>query len=315
MNEKNRLKICIGALCIVALILAVVAAVALGKKSPKDLSDIHQTKPTITTGNQQDSTKIDGDSSPETEITFPTNQQQSTTDDTEGSSQETDPSSPTEEQITLPEDLPSSVVIPVEKDPQTGKPIGIQIPCQIPEYGLVIEKIASYKGMFVEDGTNINTENVAMLMVENNGDFPIEYTQIRIAYGQEELLFDVSALPVGKKLVVQEKTGKSMPQGNASSASATIVQRAYMEMSENVVQVTDNGNNTLTIKNLTDQTIPTVRVFYKYYMEDEGIFVGGIAFTVRVTRLGAGSSITVQPSHYTSQTSRVVMVLTYDTEV
>ena len=71
----------------------------------------------------------------------------------------------------------------------------------------------------------------------------------------------------------------------------------------------------LFIKNLTNKEIPTVRVFYKYYMKDERIFVGGISFTVRLTRLGAGETITIQPSHFTSSTSRVVMVSTYNSEV
>ena len=50
-------------------------------------------------------------------------------------------------------------------------------------------------------------------------------------------------------------------------------------------------------------------------MENEDIYVGGIAFTVRVTRLDAHASVTVHPSHYASKTGRVVMVLTYDSEV
>jgi hypothetical protein len=116
-------------------------------------------------------------------------------------------------------------------------------------------------------------------------------------------------------LVVQEKNGKTLPSGDVTFLSAAVVHRADMELSEGKVQVTDNGNNTLTIKNLTGETIPTVRVFYKYYMADEDIFVGGIAFTVRITRLNPGASVTIQPSHYTSQTCRVVMVLTYDSEV
>ena len=86
-------------------------------------------------------------------------------------------------------------------------------------------------------------------------------------------------------------------------------------MSANKVRVTDNGDNTLTVQNLTEETIPAVRVFYRYYMQEEGIFVGGIAFTVRVTRLTPGAAVTVQPSHYTSKTGRVVMVLTYASEV
>lgn len=81
------------------------------------------------------------------------------------------------------------------------------------------------------------------------------------------------------------------------------------------ISVVDNGNNTLTIKNLTNEMIPTVRVFYKYYMTDEDVFVGGIAFTVRLTRLAAGATITIQPSHYNSATSRVVMTQVYDSEV
>ena len=150
--------------------------------------------------------------------------------------------------------------------------------------------------MFVEDGSNADLENVAMLMVKNDGGFPVEYTQIRVACGEEELLFDVSALPVGERLVVQEKTGKAIPEGGATSASVLVVQRADMEMSESKVKVTDNGNNTLTIRNLTNETIPTVRLFYKYYMDEEQLFVGGIAFTVRITKLGAGASVTIQPS-------------------
>lgn len=230
--------------------------------------------------------------------------------------QQTQPTEPVQvETITPPDDLPPTVEIPAQKAPQTGASLGITFPCQVPQYGLVIEKLAPYSGMFVEDGTNAQVENVAMLMVQNKGDYPVEYTSIKVTFGQEELLFDISALPMGETMVVQEKNGKTIPAGNADAATAMVVRRAEMEMSESQVQVIDNGDNSLTVKNLTDATIPTVRVFYKYYMEDEGIFVGGIAFTVRITRLGAGASVRIQPAHYNSQTSRVVMVLTYDSEV
>ena len=282
MNEKKRLKILVGVLCIVLVLLATLVAVILDSRSPDPILGIFQTDPTETTKSQTE-----------------------------------DPMTPSEGQVTppAPEDLPPSVVIPPEKDPETGKEIGISFPCEIPRYNITIEKMGPYSGMFVEDGSNANIQNVAMLLVKNNGDQPVEYTQIRVMCGEEELLFDISALPAGEKLVVQEKTGKTISESKASSASALVVQRANMEMSEKEVQVKDNGDNTLTIKNLTKKTIPTIRVFYKYYMEDEELFVGGIAFTVRISGLGAGASVTIQPSHYTSQSSRVVMVLTYDSEV
>ena len=299
--NNNWVKAGIGLICVAALVLIVYVAMILDSRSPDPIWGVFQPKPTETT---EATEAIDP-----TVVTLPGGE----TVPSQGNTQ-TQPDA-LEESVTLPEDKPASVIIPTEKDPETGENLGITYPCEVPEYGLVIEKLEPYSGMFVEDGTNAQAENVAMMLVTNNGDFPVEYTQICVDHGDEKLYFDISALPVGEKLVVQEKTGKAIPEEAASSATAMVVQRANMEMSESKVEVTDNGDNTLTIKNLTKDTIPTVRVFYKYYMEEEGIFVGGIAFTVRITRLAAGSSVTVQPAHYTSQTSRVVMVLTYDSEV
>ena len=292
MNNKKRRMIFIGVLCVALVVLAAVVALFLDSQSPDPIIGIFQTDPADTTPGPQDSAS-----------------------DTAPSSPETVPSSPAETLPAPPEDLPSSVVIPPSKNPQTGEVIGISFPCQVPGYDLTIEKMEPFNGIFVEDGSNVNMKNVAMLLVKNNGSFPVEYTQIRLMCNEEELLFDITALPAGEKLVVQEKTGKTISEGKATSATALVVQRADMEMSEGKVQVTDNGNNTLTIKNLTGKTIPTIRVFYKYYMEDEKLFVGGIAFTVRISSLGAGASVTIQPSHYTSKSSRVVMALTYDSEV
>lgn len=206
---------------------------------------------------------------------------------------------------------PTTVTLPTAQDPETGE-TGIQFPCAVPGYDLVIEKLAPYQGMFVEDGSNVQVDEVAMLLLHNEGDQPLEFAQIVVEYEGESLLFEVSALPAGERAVVQEKTGKPVPDTAPKSSGALVVHRASLEMSSEQVSVRDNGNNTLTITNLTDQPISTVRVFYKYYMEDQDLFVGGIAFSMRLTRLGAGASVTVQPSHYTSETGRVVMVLTYE---
>ena len=280
MIEKKTGRVLLGIVCVLALIGAVAVAVFLDSRSPDPILGILWPEPTT----------------------------QETTAPQEDTEAEENPVKP-------PEDLPASVEIPTEKDPQTGKPAGLALPYKIPQYGLVIEKLAPYNGVFVENGSNAEGSNIAMIMVHNDSDIPLEYTRVSVMYGKEELLFDISALPAGEKMVVQEKSAKSIPEGTATSATALVVQRAEMELSEGIVGIEDNGDNTLTIHNLTDKQIPTVRVFYKYYLEEEGIFVGGIAFTVRITRLAAGGSVKVHPAHYTSQSSRVVMVLTYDSEV
>lgn len=282
------IKALIGVLCVLVLAAVVTLALYLDSLLPDPIFGVFRPEPTP-------------DEDVTTSTTVPV------TDEEQGNGEQ-------DEAVPPPEDLPPMVEIPAVKDPETGE-VGISFPCQVPGYGLTIHHLAPYSGMFVEDGTNANVKNVAMLLVSNDGDYPIEYASITVAYGGETLTFDISALPVGEKMVVQEKTGKAVPTGKAQKAEALVVRRANMEMSRDKVQVIDNGDNTLTIQNMTQKMIPTVRVFYKYYMKDEDVFVGGIAFTVRITRLEANAAVTIQPSHFASETGRVVMVLTYDSEV
>ena len=190
----------------------------------------------------------------------------------------------------------------------------ITFPYQIPGYDLVIERMAPYKGLFVETGENVVVENVAMLQVVNKGTTAVEYAQITVQCGEDTLTFELSALAEGARMVVQEKSCKPMTT-EVTDIAVTVALREDMDLSEEQVQVTDNGDNTITVTNLTDEPLVTVRVFYKYYMQEEDIFVGGIAFTVRITRLAPSDSITLQPAHFTSASSKVVMVLTYDSEV
>ena len=217
---------------------------------------------------------------------------------------------PTESQPTQKDDPdetePPPSTQPSEKDPT------LTFPFRVAEYGLVIEKMAPYTGLFVEDGSNTQRTNVAMLLIHNDSGKPLEYAQISITFADDTLDFQLSALPAGERIVVQERTGKQIPTGDPQDAVVLAVQQAEMAMASEI-SVKDNGDNALTVKNLTDKEIPSVRVFYKYYMEDEGLYVGGIAFTAKITRLSANGSITIRPSHYTSQTSRVVMVRIYDT--
>lgn len=219
---------------------------------------------------------------------------------------------PTADTIPPEDALPPVVDVPTTPGDGEGSSAGVYFPCTVPGYDLVIERIAPYSGMYLEDGSNREISEVAMLLLRNEGDYPIEFTEIAVNYGDTQLLFDVSALPVGAQLVVQEKNGAGVPEGTPDSCSVLVSRRANMDMSRSVVSVVDNEDNSLTVRNLTDETIPTVRLFYKYYDRESDVYVGGIAYTASITRLAGKSSITVHPAHFSSQNSRLVMVLTYD---
>lgn len=281
MNKKKILLIC--GLCLLLILGAVAAVILLAPENKTQSAPKKASAAAADKENEQQETP---------DIPVITNPDADTDDDKQDST------------------LPPVVEIPDIDDTEEG----LQFPVTIPGYQLTIEKMAAYAGLFVEDGSNVQVENVAMLQLHNAGDKPVEYTEISVRFEGETLTFHVSALPAGERMVVQEKNGKPMPTTPVLSASALVIRRAEMSI-DPAISVVDNGNNSLTITNLTQQELPMVRVFYKYYMEEEGIYVGGIAFTVKVTRLPAGGSTVVQPSHFDSSYSRVVMALTYDEEV
>lgn len=304
MNGENRhiaMKVIVCLVCLLLVIAAVIVAVMLDRADmlpsifPKPTKP--ETQPTISetvpaTGTETEPEETEGNKKPE---------------GTAGSDVEDQVVTPT-----LPQDTPSAeVTVPTEKDPVTCETV-VTLPCRVEGYDLVIEKLAPYDGMYVEDGSNQNVADVAMILVRNEGDYPVEYAEIAMEHGDESRIYRISALPAGESMVVQEQTRQSVPEKAPSACKALVVQRAQMGMAAEQVSVTENGDGTLTVRNLTDKMIPTVRIFYKYYMKNEDVFVGGIAFTVRITRLGAGSETTIQPSHYTSDSSRIVMVSTYE---
>lgn len=213
----------------------------------------------------------------------------------------------------VPKDHNGSSTVVIEPEISDEENAGLEFPCEIPGYDMEIEAMGSYTGMYVEDGTNEEVSEIAMLQVKNTGTSVIEYAELQVEFDSNILNFKISALPAGETAVLLEQQRKALPKEQPQKCVATVVQRESMGMSEEQVLVTDEGANKLAIKNLTDETIPTVRVFYKYYMEDKDMFLGGIAFSVKLTELEAGEEMVIQPAHFKSDFCRIVMVSVYDT--
>ena len=213
----------------------------------------------------------------------------------------------------LPTSTPQggNVALPTLRDPDTGDPV-IAFPCRVNPYGLVIEKIGNYTGKYVEDGSNTTVNGVAMILVRNESGHDIQYATLSMKYDDVTLLFEISALPAGGTAVVQEKARRGVPDGDPRACDALVVQQAQPGFAADQVSVTENEDGSLTVTNLTDETIPAIRVFYKYYLEEEQIYVGGIAFASKVTQLRPHSSATIRPTHYEKGSSRIVMVAAYE---
>ena len=205
-----------------------------------------------------------------------------------------------------------------EEDDSSGGDIqetvqGISLPYSIGGSGLVIRSITSYDGTYIEDGSDSDISGVTVIILENTGDTEVEYASITVNREGTELQFEASALPAGETVVVQEKNRVLFEGGNYTDCSADVAEIEEFDMSSDQIRVDETGDQSLTVTNLTDENIPAVRIFYKFYMEDEDTYVGGITYTAKITGLDANASVEITPSHYLKGSSRIMMIRTYDT--
>lgn len=190
---------------------------------------------------------------------------------------------------------------------------GLTLPYNIPGSGLVVRGISSYDGIYLEDGSDENISGVTVMLLQNAGETEVEYASVSVNRDGTPLQFEASALPAGATVVVQEKSRTPFQEGNYTDCSANVAEVNEFGMADEQIQIEETGEQEITVTNLTDQKIPAVRIFYKFYMEDEAAYVGGITYTAKITNLNAGASQTITPSHYLKGSSKIMMVRTYDT--
>lgn len=179
--------------------------------------------------------------------------------------------------------------------------------------GLILEKVGSYTGAYVEDGTSEVISGVMMAMVTNFGEQDVQYAEITLTYGEgddaETRHFSVSDLPAGATAVLLEKNREQPIQGRPDAAAAenVAVYMTPMSLNEDVIEVT-GLDGILNIRNISEEDITgEIRVHYKYKIDD--VFYGGIAFRVTLEGgLEQGEIRQLMAGHYDPENCEILFV-------
>lgn len=178
--------------------------------------------------------------------------------------------------------------------------------------GVVIEAVYSYSGYYLEDGSDEEISNVAMLEVTNISEEVIEYGTVSLTADGEDLQFHISLVPAGATVLVMEADKKGCSESaDCSYGGCEIAYAATYGMCEDQVTIENNGSGALTVTNISSSDIAELHVFYKNQM-DTAEYVGGISYTFKLEDLAAGESMTVYPSHFDPEYGVVMMVRIYD---
>ena len=204
------------------------------------------------------------------------------------------------------------VIINLDEEPGQETEESVELPYSIGGTELSVDKITSYDGIYIEDGSDEEISGVTAMVLTNHGDEDVEYVEVTAQQSGQTLSFKASAVPAGATVVVLEANRTAWSDQAVTQIYASSTEGSEFGIAEDAVQIQDNGDDSVTVTNISGEDIPCVRFFYKYKMEED-IYVGGIAYVAKITDLGVGESITVRPSHYVSGSSEILMARTYET--
>ncbi|MBQ2892537.1 MAG: hypothetical protein IJE24_00215 [Oscillospiraceae bacterium] len=209
------------------------------------------------------------------------------------------------------ETQPHSVQQPTQPDAQqsgvTQKPA--DFPFALEYTSLVAQKLISYEGAYLEDGSEEAVEDVAALVLENTGTIGIEYAQIILLQNGRELSFDATYIPPRSTVLLLEETRQPYSDAPVTDCRCRTVIPGVFDRAERTVAVKETGMCTLEVTNLTDQTFRGVRIYYKHHEGANDLYVGGITYSTVIPNLEPGETRSVTPYRYASGYAQVVAVV------
>lgn len=172
---------------------------------------------------------------------------------------------------------------------------------------LLAAETVRYDGPYWEDGSNEQVSGVAALVVENQGGLLVSGGAVIVEIGNERMVFEISFLPPGEKVLVLEKDRKPF----SYQTPITCYGWTREEYPENpgLVSVESVGLGGLSLINHTGSAIPAIEVRYKNYDPEKGMFLGGISYCVIERELMPKESRLLNPVNFSTRGSRIVQII------
>lgn len=183
---------------------------------------------------------------------------------------------------------------------------------EVNDADIKIQHINSYSGIFIEDGSDVEVDNVAAIQVKNTSKKALEFAQIQIYNGDKKLVFDVSSLPANSSAIIMEKNKAPLDKSKSITYGGTTGGYTNKLEKDATIKYQKVDNNGIKVTNKSNKNILCVRIFYKY-KSSEGYYIGGITYTAKINNLKAKESQTIYPSHFDSDGGEIMMIKTYTT--
>lgn len=146
------------------------------------------------------------------------------------------------------------------------------------DQGIVVTNIASYTGLYMEDGKNDVVSDMMMVTVKNTTEQDLQLATFTLEYMEFSAQFKISNLPAGATVIALEQNRH--PYVNEGLRTVKTERIVFfdepMSRMEDTFEIV-GAPNTINIKNISGQDITgRIHIYYKNYAGNN--YYGGITF-------------------------------------
>lgn len=172
---------------------------------------------------------------------------------------------------------------------------------------VVLRTVSAYEGPYLEDGTDDEVVNIASLQIYNSGAREIMDLHIELLWESGCYVFEGNHIPPNSTVLLLEKNRALYCDYDYLVCN---VQQECSIIFENdsLIEISDEGLGTLVVRNLTNDRLLDVNIYYKSWLNPPDIYIGGITYMVEIDQLLPQQKVLLTPDHYACGYNKVVTV-------
>ncbi len=195
--------------------------------------------------------------------------------------------------------------------PETGAQVKevLMFPAQVVGTDLIALTPALYEGGYPENASGEYVVDVAALVLQNTASTGIENARVVLQWEGGSYIYEVDMLPAGGTVLVVDKKRQpfAIHRWTACYGDQRIGEGPW-DTGE-ILSMDEVDMGMIYVTNTTDNKLTDVRIYYKSYLPQEQMYVGGISYCMGISTLDVGEKKALRPFHYANGYSKVVRVV------
>lgn len=187
----------------------------------------------------------------------------------------------------------------------SDRPERIRLPCRVEGTDLIARQLVIYEGPNLESGSDTPVSDITALVLYNDGQQEIAQAEVTLTAG-EELTFFASNIMPGAQVLVLEKNVIAWQDWEVTACSGWISEADHPTLSAQALEILEVDMGTLSVTNTTREKLTDIWLFYKNYVPEGDLYVGGITYIETIESLEPGQTVRIKPARYAAGYSRII---------